>query len=318
MKNALKVIIDKCMGVKKKDACLIITDATDGRLEIANELYKIAARSGKSAELLIIPESANDGAEPKAKTAKKMLLYDVIFILTKRSLSHTKSRADATKKGIRIASMPGITKDIIKRAIDVDYKEMRQLTKKIADRLDSAKKARVITKKGTDITFSLKGRIAHGKNSGIYHKKGDWGNLPEGEAYIAPVEGSANGIYVVDASQAGVGKLKAPIKITVRSGFAVSFSGSIEAKKLKKLLFKEKNKNAFNLAEFGIGTNKKAKITGKILEDEKVFGTCHFALGNNIGFGGKTNVPIHLDGILQRPTIIIDGKEIMKNGKLII
>ncbi|MCH6574776.1 MAG: PAS domain-containing protein, partial [Bacteroidetes bacterium] len=65
-------------------------------------------------------------------------------------------------------------------------------------------------------------------------------------------------------------------------------------------------------------TNDKAIISGNILEDEKVLGTCHIALGNNTGFGGKINIPLHLDGIIKNPTISVDNKKIMESGKLLI
>ena len=78
------------------------------------------------------------------------------------------------------------------------------------------------------------------------------------------------------------------------------------------------DKNAFNIAELGIGTNPAAKITGHVLEDEKVRGTCHIALGNNVFYGAKINVPLHLDGIIKKPTIYLDSRMIMENGKLLI
>jgi leucyl aminopeptidase (aminopeptidase T) len=63
--------------------------------------------------------------------------------------------------------------------------------------------------------------------------------------------------------------------------------------------------------------NDKAKITGNMLEDEKVMGTCHIALGNNAGFGGKVNVELHIDGLIKKPTVSIDDKRVMNEGKLI-
>jgi leucyl aminopeptidase (aminopeptidase T) len=77
-------------------------------------------------------------------------------------------------------------------------------------------------------------------------------------------------------------------------------------------------KDSRNFAEFGIGTNDKAIITGSPLEDEKVKGTAHLALGNNIFFGGKVSVPFHVDGIFLQPTIWANDKIIMNNGKFIL
>jgi leucyl aminopeptidase (aminopeptidase T) len=109
----------------------------------------------------------------------------------------------------------------------------------------------------------------------------------------------------------------ANIKIEVQNGFATKISGGRLANKLKVMLDKV-GKNARNIAEFGIGTNDSAKLSGVLLEDEKVMGTIHIALGNNVSMGGSVNVPIHLDGVVKKPTVWMDGKLLMKDGKLLL
>lgn len=74
---------------------------------------------------------------------------------------------------------------------------------------------------------------------------------------------------------------------------------------------------ARSIAEFGIGTNEKAKISGIVLEDEKVLGTVHIAVGNNKSMGGEIDVPIHLDGVIRKPDVYLDGELIMKKGKML-
>ncbi len=58
------------------------------------------------------------------------------------------------------------------------------------------------------------------------------------------------------------------------------------------------------LAELGIGTNDRARVTGVILEDEKIYGTVHIALGSNDTFGGTVAAGIHVDGIITRPRLL--------------
>jgi leucyl aminopeptidase (aminopeptidase T) len=56
-----------------------------------------------------------------------------------------------------------------------------------------------------------------------------------------------------------------------------------------------------------------------VLEDEKVLGTVHIAVGDNTSFiGGHTRSNIHLDGILLQPTVKIDKRLLMQNGKLLV
>lgn len=66
--------------------------------------------------------------------------------------------------------------------------------------------------------------------------------------------------------------------------------------------------------ELGIGTNDQAIITGNILEDEKVLGTCHVAIGDNSTFGGTVSVASHLDGILRNPSLEVDDKLLLYRG----
>jgi len=47
-------------------------------------------------------------------------------------------------------------------------------------------------------------------------------------------------------------------------------------------------------------------------------GTIHIALGNNVSMGGSINVPIHLDGVIKKPTVFLDGKKLMENGNLLV
>jgi leucyl aminopeptidase (aminopeptidase T) len=225
---------------------------------------------------------------------------------------------DATEAGARIASMGNIDAEIILRTFTLDYDRIRRRVNALCDLLDTAREVRVTSALGTDLVFDVGAREAHGRKGGVYAEPGHWGNLPCGEAFIAPVEGSASGVYVVDASHAGVGRLGTPVRITVESGRAVRIEGGSEAAKLKEILEGVGDERAFNIAEFGIGCNDGAVITGVTLEDEKVLGTCHVALGHNAFFGGTVEVGVHVDGVLRAPTIALDRREIMTAGEVLL
>jgi len=161
--------------------------------------------------------------------------------------------------------------------------------------------------------MNIEGRTPD-RDTGFFHKLGDWGNLPAGEACLAPVEGTTQGTLVIDT----MGKIvKQPLIITVKNGRVQRFQGP-DAIQLEALL-KSADKNAYNIAELGIGTNPNARLTGVVLEDEKVLGAVHIALGDNTSYvGGHTKSKIHEDGILLQPKVKIDGRLIMKNGKLLL
>ncbi|MBD3304553.1 aminopeptidase [Candidatus Woesearchaeota archaeon] len=313
MKKAAHIALTQCMDIKKKESLLIVTDKP--KKKIAESFFYQAVPLCRHCLLVTIPVGKIHGEEPPKLVAEVMRKYDVVLLITAKSLTHTNARKAATKKGARIASMPGITEDMAKRCLPVDYKKMAALNKKLIKYLKKTNKVHITTAKGTDITLGVKGRKLCDDN-GIYTKKGDVGNLPAGEVCVAPAEATAEGVFAVDASMFDE-RIRKPITIKVKKGYACDIKGGAQAKKLLKMI-KPFGKPAFNIAEFGIGTNPKAKVTGKVLEDEKVKGTCHIALGNSTALGGKIYAKCHLDGVMKKPTIFFDKKCVMKNGKFLI
>ncbi len=313
--NACKTIINKCMVVKPNEKVLIVYD--DKMTDIAKSVYDESIKVSKNTVLLKIAEGKTHGSEPTPDVAETMKQYDVILLITTKSLSHTKARKDACDAGARLASMPGITKETIARAIDVDPNEMKKKSIKIGNKLKNAEIVKVTSPSGTDITINIKGRYMGESDVGIFDKPGLWGNLPGAEVGLGPLEGTTNGVFVVDLTFGTGGLVKKPVKVVVKDGYAISITGGDDADKLKKMLEVVKDKNAYNIAELGIGINHGAKVTGNTLEDEKVYGTAHIALGNNTAYNGIIDVPIHMDGVFSKPTIEVDGEIIMKDGELL-
>lgn len=313
--KASEIAIRDCMGAKKNEKILVVTD--ENKREIGYSIYETAKRLGHETLFVEMKARKINGEEPPKFVAELMQKFDVVLCPTTKSLTHTNSRREASAKGVRIASLPGITKEIMIRGLNADYKKIAALTIKLAKMMDETEEVRVTAPNGTDITMSIKGRKTI-PSKGLFHKKGESGNLPTGEAFAAPVEGTTNGVFVVDGSMAGIGMTdKTPIKIEVKKGLVVKISGGAQANKLTKMILPF-GKKGRNIAELGIGTNDKAKLSGLILEDEKVKGTVHIALGDNKTMGGNVNVPIHLDGVIKKPSVYFDGKIVMKHGKLLI
>jgi len=111
--------------------------------------------------------------------------------------------------------------------------------------------------------------------------------------------------------------VREPIRILVKDGFATDITGGAEAKRLVELL-EPHGKDGRNVAEFGVGTNDKAILTGLILEDEKVMGTIHIAFGDNKSMGGTVRVASHLDGLVKKPTVWFDDRKMMEGGLLLL
>jgi aminopeptidase len=315
LKHAAKTALVSCLGLKENESLMILTD--DYKYSIGHAIYSVGKEIAKEAVLVQMPPANVNGQEPPEPIANLMLKYDVIVCPTSKSVTHTDAKRNACKKGARVATMPGITENIMIRGLKADYKSIADRTLKVSAILDKGKVARITTPLGTDLTMPIKGVKAI-SSTGLILEKGQGGNLPSGESFLMPEEGKSNGILYIDAAVATVGKIKSkPIKVKVENGYAVEISGGPEADKLYEALNKF-GKPGMNVAELGIGTNHEAQVSGHILEDEKVMGTIHVAFGNNISMGGTCNVGVHIDGVVTKPTVYIDEQKIMEDGKLLI
>jgi aminopeptidase len=243
---------------------------------------------------------------------------DVVIALSYFSTSHTRFRDLLTRIcGTRYASMPLFEFSMLEGPMAVDWRMLAKISRKIAGRINKAEEVEIATPNGSKLSFSIRGRKALA-DTGILVKPGSFGNLPAGEVFLAPVEGSSHGRLVLE--WAPTRELSSPVTLVVRQGMVQEIIGDESfAEELKKRL-REKGENR-NIAEFGIGTNERAKRPDNILESEKILGTVHVALGDNSTFGGEVRTPFHQDFVFFKPTVFLLHKDrskslLMKKGKL--
>jgi len=314
LQDAARIVVKDCLAVKEGEQVLIIVD--EPKKKIGELIFAAAKELGAEAILTEMISRKNHGAEPPKLIAKAMRFADVVIMPTSKSLSHTKARIDACDAGARATTMPDVTEEMMKRALNADYEVIKERGLKVAEKLTMGKEVKVTAPNGTNIKMIIEGREGH-PDTGIYHNSGEFGNLPAGEAYIAPIEGKSQGKFVVDGSMAEAKVHTEEIELIVEDGYVTEIKGTKAAERLREII-QPYGKDARNIAELGIGTNDKARLTGNTLEDEKVLGTVHIAIGDNAGMGGVVSVDSHLDGIIEKPTVEIDGELIMKDGKLLV
>lgn len=314
LRRAAQTAVSNCLRVRRGETVLVITD--EPLRKIGYLFWGVAKDLGAEAILTELIPRESHGEEPPQALAKFMKEADVLIIPTSMSLSHTDARREATKAGARCVTLPGIREETMCRALNADYEKIAGRSRKVSQILSEGKKAEVTTPAGTQITMSLEGRQGHA-DTGLVFNPGDFSNLPAGEGYIAPIEGTAEGKIVIDGAIADTGVMDEVIELTVREGFVEEIKGGRWAKYLRGLV-EPHGRPGRNIAELGIGTNDKAKLIGNVLEDEKVLGTVHIAMGDNASMGGNVSVASHLDAILLKPTLRVDGKVIMEGGKLLV
>ncbi|MEM2106309.1 MAG: aminopeptidase [Candidatus Bathyarchaeia archaeon] len=334
----VKKLLLESMGLREGEYVLVITDIPTAQdwaaqnLErlsdmtlrnlLAKGIVEVAARSisNVNLELYAYPSVGRNSAEPGLDVSERILHTDILLAVTTYSITHTEARGSATSRGVRVASMPGLLPEMLypDGPIDIDYNKVASETVRVANLLSETSKLRLTSEAGTDLTMSVDGR--EGKcDTGIYTDPGSWGNLPAGEAYIAPVEGTGEGIVIIERGWHP--RLIEDMAIHFRDGLVVKVEGGgdVGDSMRKFLRLNEVDSMSLarrNLAEFGIGTNPKAKRIGNILEAEKIRGTVHIALGDNSHIGGKVKADHHQDFIIKRPTVEADGVRIMEMGKL--
>jgi leucyl aminopeptidase (aminopeptidase T) len=311
IESVARIVFLDCLGAKPGKQLLVVTDTE--KKDVGEILFEAARVLGLKAVLLVMESTAAHGAEPPSAVAEAMKHCDLVVCPTRYSLTHTRARMEACQQGARIATMPNISEEMFSSgAMTADYGQIAYFTDRLKERLDRASRVR-IEYRGRVLELSIEGRLAISSN-GRFHDPGSSGNLPTGEAYLAPVEGSAEGRLLIDGSLAELGLLSSPLEVVVEKGRAIDFSGP-DAKSLEHLLGPVEE--ARNIGELGIGTNPKARLSGNILVDEKIYGTAHIAFGSNATFGGLINAGVHIDGIMIKPAVYLDGELLVQDGKII-
>jgi len=332
------------MGVKEGERLLVVTDLPqreEWQQRDSSQLSGVLKRSMLAkmvseigierfpqctVEFFPYPMVARSGAEPGEEVARRMKGADVVIAITTHSLSHTDARVEACQAGARIASMPGFLTEMFYPGgpMAADYKHIAEETRPLAEMLTRAEEAIVRSRGGTDISFSLAGRQA-GADTGLFREKGNFGNLPAGEAYIAPCEGTGKGQVVVE--KGWFRGLKQDMVLYFQDGLVSDVQGGGEVGEMLKDLLGLAKEGADweqsaeyrarrNLAELGVGTNPNARSTSSVLEAEKIRGTVHIAIGDNAHIGGIVSADLHWDFVIPEADLMLDGRTIMQDGRL--
>jgi leucyl aminopeptidase (aminopeptidase T) len=311
--QAVRAVVRDCLGVSAGEELLVICNPATQAL--GERLRAEGQEAGADATLALIAERDSHAAEPPRPVGAAMAGADVVLAPTVQSLSHTSARKVASEKGVRIATLPGVTEEMLARVMSADMEALRRKGGALAAALNNASEARITCERGSDLRLGLEGRKGI-VDAGELSEPGAFGNLPCGEAFIAPVEGTAEGTLVVDGSIAAIGRTPNPVSLTVREGHLIDATETDGARLLE--LLTTHGESATNVAELGIGTNEKATLTGEILEDEKILGTVHVAFGASAAIGGTVQVPVHLDCVVLAPEVSIDGEVVARGGELLV
>ncbi len=323
----VKNIVDVCMAIQQGEKVLLITDEPMAvmRQQLVERIAEIGAGELWS---YVVTDATRPLPHYPALLYELAGSVDVVLIFEHRRNPEIETpraleMVEAVERGnARFASGPMINHSILEHELNADYHQIADLTNRLGDELDGRAHARITTALGTDLEMTISGRKVM-RDTGLFHKPRDHGNLPAGECYVAPIEDQTNGVFVVDKSYPGI-LIDEPIRLTVERGRVVEITGGREAQQLLAMVRDGERKpygeGCRVVCELGIGTNPNARLQGNVLTDEKVMGTVHIAIGHNAlaSYGGQNRAPIHLDGVIGDPTLIVDGKTLIKDGDYLV
>lgn len=317
MSKGARKLIETCAAVKPEETVLIVTDFK--RVKIARAIATAAYERDAEVIIAIMTPRKGHGQEPPVPIAEAMKKADVIFTPVSYSITHTESMKRAIESGARSLVMTEFIEDqLISGGIEADFDELKVICMKMADAFEKSKKALLTTPGGTHLSMQKEGRPGNAMYCMV--EPGQLSPVPNVEANFSPIEGSAEGKIVADASlpYLDIGVLTEPIVATVKKGMITGIEGGEQAKKLADDLKGWGDPKVYNVAELGVGLNPKSIMQGVQLEDEGVFGTVHIGIGTNITLGGTVKAAIHYDLIMWEPTIELDGKIVLERGSLCI
>ncbi|MGF7158754.1 leucyl aminopeptidase (aminopeptidase T) [Rhodoligotrophos appendicifer] len=314
--NARKVV-QLLGGCEPETELLILYDAmTAGNVEA---LMIAATEVGASPVTMQMMPSTFHGTELPKSVAAAMAASQLVIGATVRNIAHTDARRGAQAKGAKVIVLPESDDErfFLAKGWSVDFETVRQQIDTLAQALTEASTARVTSDLGTDVTMSIAGRTGRSLNGFANSVDISAGYCLE--ASLAPVEGTANGRIVVNASIPGVALIKdAPVEIEFRDGFAVSIRGGAEARQFRELLEGFNDPNVYNLGELGIGMNPMCTLDGTMLSDESVWGGFQLALGTSAYIGGTCKAAAHYDTVLTNAALELDGRLVFAGNRLLI
>tara|TARA_R110000796_G_scaffold252646_1_gene390318 strand:- start:16549 stop:17505 length:957 start_codon:yes stop_codon:yes gene_type:complete len=312
--NARKVL--RVLGDATPDTnILILHDPYTARN--AKALAIAASEIGAQFSLLQEMPGQHHGSQLSPIAAVAMRTADLVVAPMRNNIAHTEARRTAQDEaGTRVICLPEATSDdfFLAPGWNADFEALRPQIDALAEALDRADTARVTSRHGTDISMSIKGR--RGRSLNGFANTIDISAGYCLEASIAPVEGTANGVIVVDASIPGLGLIGPdPVVIHYKDGLATSIEGGSEADRFRELLASFDDPNVYNLGELGVGMNPNCRLDGTMLSDESVWGGFQLALGSSAP-GGNCKAAAHYDTVLTGATLELDGQVVFDDQTL--
>jgi leucyl aminopeptidase (aminopeptidase T) len=267
---------------------------------------------GKAADSMLPVEAltgALKAADAWVEFNNKYLLYSTPFEVAIRE-----------NKRLRYMNLSGMNVDMLVRTVGrVDMPALKEFQDKLAGMVKLAKRIRLTSPAGEDVEmeFDPKGPVVN--DVGFADTPGPHflsGQLTPGYS------SSVNGLIVFDGSVVPpIGLVKEPVKLYVKNGRVEKIEGGKDALALDAWIRSFNDESMFRVAHLSFGSNPGAKLTGNIVEDERVWGATEWGIGYvgpDLTTDGKP-IPAasHTDGVCLNTSVWLDETQIYDRGMLV-
>jgi leucyl aminopeptidase (aminopeptidase T) len=310
LEKAAKLVLIDGLELQPKQSILLVSDVKQTHAALA--FHSVAAKAHVEINSLLL--SSRPNGQPQLSSFSKNLIQAAEFAVALLA----KPDADSLnwlrqQNRTRVILFPQIDDETIQPCLEADQRVIRERSRKLADILTIGRALQLTTANGT----SLKMSIAHRRgNAEITPLLPDsyFAALPIGRAFLMPDINSVEGEIFLDGVAGTRGSLSSNIYLKVVDGRVTLIKGGKAADELRRRL-RQAEASARMVVEIGFGLNDKARWGNSEFEDEKVLGTAHLGFGR-LPSGSKIS-ELFAKGIIQAPSVTIDGKKIIEAGKVL-
>jgi leucyl aminopeptidase (aminopeptidase T) len=290
------------------------------------EVCAAAAESlGVHANVIVMPPLARDYDDPPPPVMAAIEAADAVHYVTSLGIVHSRFGRRISRAGKRKIISEGITPEMFVRgAVLCDPARLNEMNRKINRVWDGGREVRITTSCGTDLSMRIERRSGFVGADNKPKQGFDIGTAPTmqfpgGEAPIAPLEDTAEGVLVVDRTMHYPrGLLREPIRLEIHKGTITRISGGDEARQFERWLASYGDADGYRVCEVSCGTNEEAVWMGNMRQDRFVLGSMHLGFGMNADVGGSIDSNIHYDAIFSRASLNVDGRQILQDGRCLI
>lgn len=307
------------LNAEPGDDVVIVSD-TGVDEAVWSALFAAANQIGLDPTLTLTTPRREHGNDPTAVVEAAMTNADLCLMVTSTAITHSSAGAAAQRSGVKCIAMDEMTPDILAGgAASADYESMQGIAARLGEIYAAGSKMRITSEHGTDVEGDISGRTywpIAGKI--VDNATQNICAFPDGEVGVAPAEGSTNGTVVWDTTVHGIGLLDSPIELVVEDGWVTDVRGDKDADRYREILEQGDENAAYCAAEFSIGINPDAEITGRMRTDKKVAGAVHIATGANYDLGGEVQSDLHIDGTIRYPSVWVDDELLVDDGEILV